>query len=286
MTRNSRLVGLICGAALMSVPGRSIAQELEMFEDDDFINPKELRGSSVSGGIGAERFFGSRLYGGFDRDYQSRNDFTPGSVEFLKSANNLYYNLFGSDFQTNVKLTALLHEGRDDIPDVKGRIQQAIYFSHTAEDSAQEALRCQVSWDFQKRRDLGLTNEFGFTVESGNALAFVNLYATGGLMYVWKPAVHEHYFSVTAQVPVKSWENGSNILLGIGGSVENDGFVKALFKSLDKFTVICAISAEIDVRAINSVLHLAYLPSYSNDRRSWNHEAGIYLDVPIYGGLF
>jgi hypothetical protein len=273
-------------AIMLSFSLPVFGQELKVQEVDDFINPNAL---VIHHGIGEPLpvdFLVSRVYGGFNYNYLYRTDRPPTDVGFLRCSNDLYYTWFGVGFQTDLKITGFFNFGSNEIATFQGRLQEAVYISPSSSVSSSNGLRCQISWDFQRMPTPGFTNALSIGVQTAATLPFSDLYAMGGFFFTWKPSEDSHLFTATAQVPVMSWMNGSNVRIGFGASVDNFDFSKTFFKNRNNVTVLAAIIGQVDFNSIESILHLVYLPSYNSETKSWNHQVGIYLDVPLLAEIF
>jgi hypothetical protein len=277
----SQTARVLCLGALFGIMARSgLAQGFEIFEVDDFVDPKELR---LRGTEESMEFFASQLYGGIGHNYQFRNEPVKQTFEFLQSANSFYYDMFGAGFQTNMKLTGLLSNGGHDIRSVKARLQEAIYFLSSSYTHGEQAIRLQFSWDIDKQANRDLIHELSMGTDFGLQLP-TGGYAIGGVMYAWRGSDHRHFFSASARIPVKYWDDGSNLRLGVGGAVEGEGFFKTLSRSISM--IFIEASVEIQLPFLRSSLHIAYVPSYNFDRTNSNHEVIAFLDVPLFSRLF
>jgi len=283
MTLRQAFVAIMVGQLCQIQVQHSVAQELGLLEIGDFIHPKELEvpgDSNVHQGL-----YLSRVYGGYDRNHQYRNEFTDGSALFLSTLHNLYYQAIGTQLQTSLGLTGFLHGSEEAIPDYSGRVQQGFYFPFVSKDYGDQAVRLMVSWYFQKQAHTAIRNQFSISSDVGVPL-FTQFYAVGGVLYAWKESEKRHYLSASGRVPLVRGKNGSNVTLGVGWAVEGDEILEAITK-LQSLTANVEIRVEVGILPRTRLLDLVYLLSRRfQDNPSYHHQVGLFLDFPLLLQVF
>ena len=115
------LLFLFAGAAAQ-------AQELDVFDPNDFIDPRERGAVFRPGGLGVTDpgapFSLVRLYGGRVTDYQYRNASTDADLSFVHATASRYW----GDHQLNLKLTSFHADDDAQLPTLRGTVQFGRYF--------------------------------------------------------------------------------------------------------------------------------------------------------------
>lgn len=256
----------------------SSAQELELYEVDSFIHPKDLRTTLLGDSIKPRTFLVSFVYFGMDHNYRFDNEFSEATAGFGRSVNNIYYNGLGQAWQTNLSLSGLGTQHSSDVPSFRMKLEQAIYFPGKPDTTYQTdfAHRFMLSWDMYRNTSERLFHEFSIIHNEGRKMSFfgVDYYAISGLMYTWKHTQERHYISWAA----RSWN------IGFGISFENDS-PKGLF-SIDSGVLIWEYSLEISLPVLDSSIHIIYQPACTLDFKTSTHEVGLFFGVPAYAKLF
>ena len=113
---------------LFALSATAGAQELDLFDPTDFIDPRERDGVFREGKIGLSEhgrpFWLVRAYGGRVADYQWRNTSTDADLTFAHVASSFYR----GDKQLTVKFTAFRADEEAKIPAYRGTVQLGQYF--------------------------------------------------------------------------------------------------------------------------------------------------------------
>ncbi len=252
------------------------AQELELFELDDFVDPKEFRTNVQNDTIKSQSFLATYVLAGVDRNYQFRNEFSKSTISFIRITNSLYF----SHFQMNLKLAKLnSHTCKnincDGTPNFKSRLQFAIY---SLDETTKEYLgRYQFSWNVVNRPGRGLIHEFSIDLDF--SIPDENWPFYGGLIYANKPWEKEQYLGFAGRYTIIRFENNSNLKWGIGISGEDIGVWRwGVFRN--------EFSVELSGIPLSSSLHIIYSLSRQLYIGEWNHEVGAFLSIPLIGHLF
>ena len=106
------------------------AQELDIFDANDFIDPRVRGAVFTAGRFGTTEpgnpFYLLRFYGGRVSDYQWRSVATGAELSFLHAVGSFYR----GDRQLNVKLTAFRADEEADLPSFRGTVQLGQYFTN------------------------------------------------------------------------------------------------------------------------------------------------------------
>lgn len=272
---------IVCWISVFFINSLS-AQELELFEVDDYLNPEHLK-ISMSGKPKSVLFFTSRIFVGIDKNYQYRNNIVNPMVDFQRITNSFYY----SNYQFNIKLTRLhlLDESNNPpniVPEYKGRLQFGFYIDTDSKDKNDEPGRFQISWGFEKWKDQKLIHEFSWELDVSFLGDKDTPPFTGGLIYAWTSwgSGGEDYLGLAYRYKMLQWANGSNLKWGIGfsGGAINDDWYYGTTRN--------EISSEIYIPFLKCSINLIYSVSYMSRQKTWNHEFGLFFDAPLFSKLF
>ena len=120
---------LAIAAAIVLCAGASLAQEFEIFDPNDFIDPRERGAVFAPTGMSllapGSPFSAVRVYGGRVSNYQWRDTPTGADVSFA----HIVWNRYRDNRQFNLKLTTYDVESGTRLPWYRGTIQFARYFA-------------------------------------------------------------------------------------------------------------------------------------------------------------
>lgn len=281
-----KCANLVFAATLMLVcwllPEKIVCQELELFELDDFIDPRVLRTNLSGEPIEPAAFFTARTYFGVDYNYQYRGEFTKTDIAFARFTNNFYY----KNIQLNWKLAYLeeLNVGTERhsnlVPAFKNRLQFGTYSYTVTDDDPDPPAdgRFQLSWNMEGYDNSEIVHEF--TLDIDVTVQFPEGPAFGGFVWGWKPWEHEHYLAFAYRYSGLSWENGSELRWGIGQSYErvDDDWHWGVFR-LQSTIDLAILPRHGFVQVIASI-------SRSFAQKEWNLELGTFANVTILERLF
>jgi hypothetical protein len=196
-----------------ALAGPSRGQELELFEFDDYIDPRHLR-TSLSGKPTEERgFIGFLAYAGYESNYMTRREAIEANVAFLHVAGNAYW----GNCQANGSVERIWHYRqatidslflRLSVPKYNTRVQVARYFS----GFGSRPTRFLLSWNTVIRKSTPVAHEASLEIDFP-----VPMYRSvfGGVAMVMSR--DEIYVGAAYQMPVWRWTNGTNVRLRLGG---------------------------------------------------------------------
>lgn len=266
------------------------AQELDIFEANDFIDPRE-RGAvfSKDGTFGlvdpGEQFTIMRVFvGRIVNDYQWRNVQTETESNFVHLATSVYR----GDKQFTAKLTSFHADDEARLPSYRGTLQFGQYFVTEAPaklNVAEEADDVRIAGRYVATASLE-HNPY----DDGRALLYeYGLEATGYARkgrrsvagsLVWMHRVVSEKQSIDRltyfyRVGDRTYLNGRfrwNAYLGFGGE-RNDGWHWGATRAV--------LTGSVEIPALRTGLNVAYAPTFvpGRDRRNTYHEVAVFLDT-------
>jgi hypothetical protein len=288
MTR--RLLLFVSLVAFHVTAGVSSAQELEIFQIDDFISPAE-----VGTDTGRTWFFASRALAGTVSDYTRRNDLLDQGVNFVRVVNNFY----AAGWQVNFNLTrfglrpkglrerydtsragAVVGNNMEGAPVARVGVEVSRYLG-AAEG---ESVRWRVKWS----RDTLASNVDDHEFASDIELKFFGPNSVlGGLQYVWKPSHREHIIEYGGRVTVWRSERGDSVFMGLGAGGEiTDGEWRSGVARIQGGLMMPLPLRSTYVHVVGSLAGLPgreHLRFYQMESHSW--EGSVFIDVPLFAHL-
>lgn len=274
---------------LASTASALAAQDLDIFDSDDFVDPEILQ-VVVDGKTTSAGFFATYVSSGYISDYQNRSTFTQESPLFVRLANSVSY----KNFQASFKVVSLDGESEKALFRNKFTLEGDYYFKldaaskSSAPDGSEETTafsnRLRVAWD-QYRREKG---------ETSSAVTCGLDYTAGALLpgqvvrieYTWVNASrsddgsNRHYLSLNYRTPLQAFQNGSKIVVGLGFGIERT------LRHVRMGAVRTELAFEFPIFTSESKLRLTYAPSYQLDQGRSNQELSILFSPPTFTRLF
>jgi hypothetical protein len=253
-----------------------LAQELDIFQQDTFIEPIDLKTELPDGSVKARAFFASRALIGVDQNYQYRNNFTNASVGFINLNSNFYY----SSFQVSWEVSGLETIEGEDVSSFKNRVKIGGYLEDTSNEPDSELYgsgRWSLFWNMEKIADNEYEHEYG--VELNGEVANFESPFVGGMIYGWKPEQEEHYLAIGFRYIIKEIWNDWLVRWGWGLSGERVRQITrgGIFRN--------EFSLEIPLKLRTTTMNVLYSSSYHFTKHDWNHEIGVYLNIPVLAHL-
>lgn len=251
------------------------AQELDVLELDDFLDPHELKSSEARGG--AYHFLASRVYVGAAERHNFRGDFIKSRVHFGRLATVFY----AGQWQLTAKLTDYDTRTHREPPYFRSRAQVARYFGGGESGTP---VRAQLSWTTDVSRTEGAHNEWALDLSTTVRLPAVGRPIVGGMVYSVDRHRARHYAGFSAQVPIVRWQHESSIRLGASVAQDRARASQLLARSPNLYKAIASLA--IGIPGTEARLYAAYSPAYRTQGRTWNHEVTVMLDATVISRLF
>jgi hypothetical protein len=287
------------------------AQELDLFDPNDFIDPRERGAVFKDSGFGTsepgDAFTLTRAYAGRVSDYQWRNTPTNADLSFAHLTTNFYR----GDKQLNLKLTVLEGNTEARVPAYRGTIQFGQYFV-TSERNAGASkgdsdLRMSGRWlvtlaaeentltpqpQLRANAEFGagasssdpddptFLYEFGFEVDG--YLRYRRAGVVGSIVWMRRKVAENQVIdrlTYVYRLPERPVGNVRlNASLGFGGE-RNDGWQWGATRAL--------LVASYDIERLNGSVNLAYGPTVVPGARHRNvyHELAVYVDSTLLARL-
>jgi hypothetical protein len=269
-----RAWGLVALLVLGAGP-RLAAQELDILELDDFLDPREL--SQHLGPGDPHRLLASRVYVGAAERHNFRDEFLKSRVHFGRLASSLYVNRW----QYSLKLTDYDTRTHREPPYFRSRAQVARYF---AGKGPNQVIRTQVSWTFDESRSAGPSNEIAIDASGVVNLTGLKRQLSGGVVYGYDLTHDRHYVGASVQLPVVQWRYDSSIRIGAGVAQDRAALGDAF--ALAPNILKTAVMLSLGIPHTESRLYGAYSPAWRRDLHQWNHEVTVLLDATMLARLF
>src|SRR5262245_31192970 len=276
-------------ALLLLVAAAAAAQEFDVYDPNDFIDPR-VRGALFEKGCcrvveNGTDFTLMRVYAGNIYDYQWRSTSTGADLKFLHLA-TAYYR---GDKQFNLKLTGFDPHGAASVPNSRGTMQFGKYFvsgaAREGEEDRRIAGRILLTWSVERGRfedspseRSQLHHEFGAEGDVRIPLPFSRLDNVDGSVIWMRRRVAEGQYvdrlSYLYRFRERQRSNGRlqlNASLGFGGE-RADGWHCCLARGVFTATYI--------VPRINIGVNAAFAPTFAPaaQGRRTHRELALYLD--------
>jgi len=288
---------------LLLASASAYAQELDIFDPTDFLDPRERGAIFRPGGLGVTSpgapFSIVRAYSGRVADYQWRNAATDADLSFLHLTATRYW----GDHQLNVKLTAFHADDKAQLPPLRGTVQFGRYFGQyfrlrgDAPDAVTEgrriAGRVLFTWSAEEnpflndqttvRRD-GYNHEFGMEMDVRMPL-LRGRKIDGSFIWMRRRVDKNEYVdrvSYLYRLHERTRSNGRlhlNMDIGAGAQRANE-WRCCLTRAV--------LTARFVIPRFDTGINLSYAPTYSpmsGDGRRTHHELAIYLDKTVFARL-
>jgi hypothetical protein len=283
------VLGLLAGAA------PALAQDLEIFQDDDFVDPALLE---IDGQ--ARVFIATRAYAGVDTDYARRNDIYDVPVTFARIVNNLY--LFG--FQSHVSYTrfavqsgdvrATYLEGRASpfgvntkgLPLARLSVETSRYFGGDGIFA-----RIKGLWNREELMSGHETHEYGVTADAklfgelGTEDTDKGIALIAGVQFIARPSLEQNYVGMSSRV-TSDFEHVS-IMSAFGyGFERTSGDWRDGAGRFQLGAIVPMIPKSTKVHATYSYVGLQSKRLTINQFKHRNHELAVFVSVPLFAHLF
>lgn len=282
------------------------AQEIDIFEPNDFVDPRERGAVFRQGGLGlgvsepGPPFSVVRISGGGVSDYQWRTLSGDADLSFLHVAASHYW----SDKQLNLKFTAFRGDDDSSLPSWRGTAQFGQYYGQyfrlpkggaEADEKVEEeriATRLLFTWsvednpftgDREAQRDESVNHEFGLQTD-------VRLPMPGGRKvdgsFIWmrrriEAGSYIDRASYLYRFRERLRSNGRlHLNLSLGFGAERAGEWHCCLGR-------AVLTATFLVPRLDTGLNVAYAPTFSPGAagRRTHHEFAIYLDRTVFARL-
>lgn len=288
MSRSSSRSNWCLAVLLVAAAYSAEAQEFDVFDPNDFLDPRERGATFRSDGFGVvtrgNSFTLARLYTGMIDDYQWRNKPTGERVSFAHLTASHYF----SNKQVSVKLTTL--DGAVPLPRYRVTTQMAFYavpeLQEGEEDPFRFAARYLVSYSIEENRtDLtapryqhDYNHEYGLQIDG--AITRHGKTRVGSLVYIHRNAHHlgsperVTYFYRVGEHNRGPFRLGGSV--GLGGEKTRSwhwGVVRGIF------------TAAVDVPLLAGTFNLAYSPAYLPADGQRFHELTFFMDWTLLSRL-
>ncbi|HVR37586.1 MAG TPA: hypothetical protein VMU84_00710 [Thermoanaerobaculia bacterium] len=274
------LVFLVCATAS--------AQEFDIFDANDFIDPRERGAVFTSGRIGTVKpgnpFYIVRLYGGQVRSYQWRGAATHADPAFIHAAASF----FRADKQLNVKVTTFKADENANLPSFRTTLQLGQYFLSDREnpklDHPRIANRILVTWSMEQnpfRDDPGSTHRTAINHEFGVETDIQIANVDGAFIWM-RRRIDEHEYvdrvSYLYRFRERLRSNGRlHLAPTFGFSAERaNGWKCCVARGI--------LTATYIIPRIDTGFNVAFAPTWSPstaDGRRVNYEFAVYLDRTV-----
>lgn len=277
------------------------AQELDIFDPTDFIDPRERGTVFREGRFGVEEagkpFSLVRVYGGRVGDYQWRTTATDADVGFVHVASSFYRGAR----QLNVKLTSFRADEEARIPAYRGTVQLGRYFVTgpvglpDMPDDARISGRVLVTWSVEEnpyRNDAGtirrdrLNHDFG--LQADVRLPMPKLAGADHLdgSFIWmRRRIDEATFvdrvSYLYRFRQRLRSNGRlRLNAALGGGAERAA-------SWHCCVARAVVTASFTIPRVDTGINVAFAPTFSpaSDGRRTHYEVAVYLDRTVLARL-
>lgn len=281
------LLGALAGTT------RASAQDLEIFQDDDFVDPALLVLDDKE-----HLLISARAYTGIDTDYSRRNEVFDMGIGFARVVNNVYFH----KFQGHVSYTrfAVAPEGLSEIY-VPGRAApvgvntEGVPLARLGLEGSRYiggdgvAARIKLLWNREQMMSGAREDEYGLTVDAkvaehdfdGGGASFGII---GGGQLIYRPTQEQNYVGLSVRAFVES--DGLLITSAYGFGFERtkrDWQVGA-----GRFQVGFGFPAlpKTRMNVVTSVLEVPSPQIASRQFKGWNTEVAAFLSVPLFSHLF
>ncbi|HKP74521.1 MAG TPA: hypothetical protein VJT67_03215 [Longimicrobiaceae bacterium] len=264
-----RLALAICTLLACASTTRAAAQELNVLDLDDFVDPVTME--SLIHQMGARRFFVAHGYVGGVSDYQSRAYSARERLAFARAAATVY----SRRLQVNVKLTEFvaLQNGQSNPFEFTAQVGRYFALGHSG-----NATRIQLS--FHSREDsLDRTHpEISADLDLSHRLPLLPQNAVGGVLWAKDLYNGRDSWGVAYRMPLAHPSRGST--LRVGGAVEQiEKRLRNVFTTPPNRYKAQASLETFLLPGRDYRFYVTYAPSWVIADHRVNHEVGVYLDV-------
>jgi hypothetical protein len=280
----------VCVCCVLALPREASAQDLEIFDVDDFIAPSDLVTPD-----GKTTFVYTRMMLGFDRNYTRRNELFGEPMQFLRFVNEVHR----SNFQFNVNYTHLWTRLQEARPQPSGVVAPSVIPRQLAvdrfgieaavyDDDEAEPGRFRLLWNIERQPDGSSLQEWGGVVDLKPNKAVAD-FGYGALVYRFVPSQHEHAVNFAYRQTV--WQNRAGVILMLS---EGAGYE---FAAGDLRWGVARMQAAFQVPLplflgrndyVQAFYSFGVLP-FSHPRydqfKTPSHEFGAYLNIPVFVSL-
>jgi hypothetical protein len=290
--------------ALWLVTAAASAQEFDVFDLNDFLDPRERGAVFGPRGYGmaddGNAYTTVRAYAGAIDDYQWRNVATENEIGFLHVAASHYW----AAEQLNVKLTSMVGPAKASLPQYRAMLQYAHYVATDPPDAGVDgqqserfAARYLVSWSIERdvlgtdeltpeeRRKLGkldtshVKQEFG--IEADVMVRFRGKPRVGSFVYVHRNVGDGEtldrftYVLRTGDARIKTTRLSASVGFGVERS---DGWHFGAIRPVFLYA--------IPLKLTSGMLNFSYAPSFvPGAAQQLHHELGIFIDQTVFSRL-
>lgn len=284
--RGLRLAFLLLSAGTLLVAAPALAQHLEVFDVEDFVDPSLLE--LLSQKADARAFGALTLIAGGGRDFERWSEVAKGDFQFTHLAGDLYTGRWQLGFD------ALQLDPKQAGSRFGDRLGLRIGHYSTSEipgESGQPAVRMvdrtHFEWQVERRPGGGLGHELTVGLDlrrDGPRTSIIDV--VGGFSYTWVQAApgdqgHDrHYVSFGYRSPITAYSNGVVFSTGFGYGAEN---------TLGRFrwgAVRLELTSDFPIRPLRSKIRLSWAPVYQLDRGELHHELAVVFLPPIVSHIF
>jgi hypothetical protein len=268
---------LICAAAR--------AQEIDIFDWNDFIDPRERGAEFKNELVGLEKpgspFYLVRLYGGGVSDYQWRNSRDKANLTFLHGEGSFYR----SDKQLNLQVTFFHADNDAKMPTYRAMVQFGKYFSIRGKDGQRVANRILFLYAVEDD-PYGSEEKDGIGPVRDNHELGIELDMQLGTVdgaFIWMrrrvdAATFIDRLSYLYRFRERERSNGRlrfSAAIGAGTERRTEGWQCCLARAV--------LTATFVVPLIDTGVNVAWAPTYSpsSTRREMHHEVAVSLDRTV-----
>jgi hypothetical protein len=296
MTRTLRLALVIAlGIGLLHGADPAVAQDLEIFQDDDFVDPALLKIND------SERIFiATRAYAGVDTDYARRNDVYDIGVKFARVVNNIYFHRFQSHVSytrfavssDDVRATYLEGRAAPFGVNTKG-LPLARLGVETSRYLGGEGLygRVKFMWNREMLMSGHETNEYGVTldakvfgelgledVDKGIALIL-------GVQGISRPSLEQNYIGTSMRLTYDFEHASMTSALGYGFE-RTSGDWRSGAGRFQLGLIIPVAPYSTKIHATYSYVSLQSERLTINQFKHRNNELAVFISLPLFSHLF
>jgi len=271
-------------AVLLSISSTdAIAQELEVFELSDFVDPRLLVVETESGTTDQASFFTTRISAGLVDHYQRRNEIADSGAHFARLATGLYFRRN----QIGVKLTGLDPWSSEykDVGDV--RLQFGRYFM--SEDPLGNEIPSRALLSLRSSDSTGSgERDYEVSLALDLELPVKDRKVIGGYVYSYVPEHGDHYLSYVYRATASKWtvvdrELRVDVGLGFGGE-QISGDTRWGHSRLE-LSLVRTLPRFLEGSSIHLVFAPYYHPHPPPGRESFGQEIGFFVDSAIFSRL-
>ncbi|HEV7508574.1 MAG TPA: hypothetical protein VGS07_27075 [Thermoanaerobaculia bacterium] len=284
----SPILTTLLGSWLLFSAAQAVSQDLQIFDVEDFVDPALLK--PLGQGSDAKAFGSLLLLSGIGRNLQIRSDTGKGDFTFAHLAGDIYYGnwQFGLD-AIDISRNAESARFGERLSLEAGRyFTSKTYVNQKKERPIQVryVTRALLRWDWEERPHGEIGHAASLDVDirrdGPRAGAFDPI---GGYSYTWVQAgegdkgYDRHYLSLGFRTPIAAYNNGGNVLMGMGVGIES--IVGRFRWGAPRLE----LSGELPVRSWGKV-RLSWAPTYQLDQGVFKQEYAILFIPPLLARFF